>query len=139
MNLHFEGEDISLGIIQVCKCDCCGFRGDDFHISGNMWSMSYIGIIGLSSTKGRKIYLTKLTSWEFNNYAHVSAEEVANRVMSMIANDSLVYLKKESDEKGKVHKRCPACRNSLKLLEEVSLQRYVDQGGEIIIVSKQRE
>jgi len=140
MKLYFEGENISSGKIQKLVCNDCHYTNNNFSITGDSWTMSNLGIIGLSNEIKKEILITRLSAQEVKNYRKIKSNEITTRIFKEFGKKNLIYFKKEISSNNDLIIPCPKCNNHLAIENELTLQKYIENGGLIsLLTSKKTE
>ena len=122
------------------KCESCNFKSHRLILQADT-DMVYMGVMGLTDLKRKRIVITHLNRFEWNHYKEAvpkKLEDRINRIFNVDSFKNFSYEKIQSNhaEQSKLRIVCPECSGTLTKERYLSFDEFIEQGGEIITMDE---
>lgn len=99
--IHLGGEKISVGgFLKLMNCDKCNFNTQRLILQADT-DMVYMGVVGLTDLKRKRIVITHVNREEWNNFKEYMPVKLEARINEMFNVNSFKHFQFQKDETNK--------------------------------------
>ncbi|MGK0307481.1 MAG: hypothetical protein ACI8RP_000433 [Urechidicola sp.] len=142
--IHLGGERISVGgFIELLACTKCNFKTQRLILQSDT-DMVYMGVVGLTDLKRKRIVITHLSRDEWKKYKEYVPAKLEGRINQIFNVDSFKYfnfekLESEQSNKAEFGIFCPNCSGVIEKDKHESFDEFIEKGGDIITLDEYKK